>query len=116
MQQTCATRVIGWLTEGGKNMYARTTIAQVQPGKMAELVSILLDSVLPAARQQKGYQGGLVLTNPDTGKAEIIALWETEADMTVGEASGYYREQVAKVAHTLVGPSVREAYTVNNRE
>jgi heme-degrading monooxygenase HmoA len=102
--------------EGGETMYARATTAQVQPGKMDEFVSIFLDSVLPAARQQKGYKGGLVLTNPDTGKAEIIALWETEADMTTGEGSGYYREQVAKVAHTLAGSPAREAYKVNNRE
>jgi heme-degrading monooxygenase HmoA len=97
-------------------MYARATTAQVQPGKMDELVRILLDSVLPAARQQHGYKGGLVLTNADTGKAEIIALWETEADMAAGEASGYYREQVAKVTHTLAGPPGREVYTVSNRE
>jgi heme-degrading monooxygenase HmoA len=97
-------------------MYARATSAQVQPGKIDELVGILLDSVLPAARQQKGYEGGLVLTNPDTGKVEIIALWQTEADMAAGEGSGYYREQVAKVAHTLVGLPVRETYQVNNRE
>ncbi len=97
-------------------MYARVTTAQVQPGKMDELVKILLDSVLPAARQQRGYAGGMVLSNPATGKAEIIALWETEADMTAGEASGYYREQVAKAAPTLAGPSTRDAYEVNNRE
>jgi heme-degrading monooxygenase HmoA len=97
-------------------VYARVTTAQVQPGKMDELVRILLDSVLPAARQQKGYVGGLVLTNPVTGKAEIIALWETEADMTAGEASGYYREQVAKAAPTLAGPPAREGYEVKNRE
>jgi heme-degrading monooxygenase HmoA len=97
-------------------MYARATTAQVQPGKMDELVSILLDTVLPAARQQHGYKGGLVLTNPDTGKAEIIALWETEADMTAGESSGYYRDQVAKVMPSLAGPPVREVYQVSNRE
>lgn len=93
-------------------MYARVTTAQVQPGKMDELVRILL--VLPAARQQKGYAGGLVLTNPGTGKAEIIALWETEADMAAGEVSGYYREQVAKVVPTLAGPPAREGYEVKN--
>ena len=97
-------------------MYARATTAQVQPGKMDELVKILLDSVLPAARQLKGYKGGLVLTNPDTGKAEILALWETEADMIAGEASGYYREQVAKVTHILAGAPVREAYLVSHQE
>jgi heme-degrading monooxygenase HmoA len=97
-------------------MYARTTTAQIQPGKMDELVKILLDSVLPAARQQQGYKGGFVLTNPEAGKAKIIALWETEAEMLAGEAGGYYREQVAKIAHTLAGPPDREAYLVSHQE
>lgn len=97
-------------------MFARATTAPVQPGKMDEFVKIVLDSVLPAAQQQNGYKGGLVLTNPDTGVAEIIAMWETEADMIAGEASGYYREQVAKVTHTLAGPPVREAYLVSHRD
>lgn len=47
-------------------MYARVTNVQVQPGKMEELVTLFLDSVLPAARQQKGYKGGLVLTDGKT--------------------------------------------------
>lgn len=102
--------------KGSEIKYARVTTAQVQPGKMDELVRTHLDSVLPAARQQKGYAGGLVLTNPDTGKAEIIALWETEADMTAGEASGYYREQVAQAAPTLADPPSRETYKVKNRK
>ena len=73
-QKTRAAGVIGWRMEGGETMHARATTVQAQPSKMDELVSILLDSILPAARQQKGYKGGLVLTNSDTAKAVVIAL------------------------------------------
>lgn len=97
-------------------MHARVSTAQVQPGKIDELVSILLDSVLPATKQQQGYKGGLILTNADTGQAKIIAIWETEADMTAGEASGYYQEQLAKVAPMLTGPPARETYEVRHQD
>ena len=94
-------------------MYARVSTAEVQPGKMDELVSVSRDSVLPAAQQQQGFKGGLWLTDPDTNKAMIVTLWETREDMEAGEQSGYYREQVGKFADILAGDVVREAYDVS---
>jgi len=93
-------------------MHARTMSVQVQPGKADELTKIYRDSVIPAAKQQKGFKGGFLLVDPNTGKCVSISLWETEADMTAGEASGYLREQVAKLAPTFTSPPVREAYEV----
>jgi heme-degrading monooxygenase HmoA len=70
---------------------------------------------VPAAERQKGFKGVLLLTNPNTEKSIGITLWETEADMKAGEASGYYQEQVAKVASLLAGPPVLEHYEVSVR-
>jgi heme-degrading monooxygenase HmoA len=53
-----------------------------------------------------------VLTDRKTGKGLTIALWETEADMTAGETSGYYQQQVAKFKDLFSAPPVREAYEV----
>ena len=53
-----------------------------------------------------------VLMDRKTGKGLTIALWETEADMTAGEASGYYQQQVAKFKDILSAAPVREAYEV----
>ena len=97
-------------------MQARAVNIQFKLGKIDEASRIVKDSIVPAMKGQKGFKGQLLLTQPDTGKAVSINLWETEADMTTGEGSGYYREQVAKVAHTLAGSPAREAYKVNNRE
>ena len=93
-------------------MHARIMSGQVQPGKEDELTNIYRDSVIPAAKQQKGFKGGLLLVDPNTGKCVSISLWETEADMTAGESSGYLREQVAKLAPTFAAPPVREAFEV----
>jgi len=96
-------------------MYARVTITQLQPGKTEEAVSIFRDSIVPAAKQQQGFKGALLLTdpNPNAVKGITITLWETEADMSTGETSGYYQEQLAKVASLVAAPPVREAYEVS---
>lgn len=94
-------------------MYARVTTVQIQPGKADEAIGIFRDSVVPAAKQQKGFKGGLLLTDRNTGKGLSIALWETEADMRAGEASGYYQQQLAKFKDIFGAPPVREQYEVS---
>ena len=96
-------------------MHARVSIAQSQPGKADEVIRIHRDSVVPAAKQQKGFKGLYLLTDRKTGKGITISLWETEADMTAGEASGFYQQQVAKFKDILSAPPVREAYEVTVR-
>ena len=94
-------------------MYARVSTAEVQPGRLDEMVSISRDSVLPAARQQQGFEGGLWLTDPDTNKAMIVTLWETKEAMEAAEQCGYYREQVGKFGGMPAGDVVREVYEVS---
>ncbi len=93
-------------------MYARLVTVQIQPGKMDEMLSIYRDSVVPAAKEQK-FKGIFLLTNTDTNKGISITLWETEADMKAGEASGYLNEQIAKLAHAFAGPPTTERYEVS---
>jgi heme-degrading monooxygenase HmoA len=70
------------------------------------------DSVLPALKKQKGFKGMTFLTNRSTNKGIVIGLWNTEADMAAGESSGFYKEQVAKVAPHLAGAPTMEHYEV----
>jgi heme-degrading monooxygenase HmoA len=98
-------------------MYARVTLAQLQPGKVDELQQFLNDNVVPAAQRQQGFKGLLLLTDETTNKGIAIALWETEADMAASEASdGYYTVQLARGAHFFAAPPVREAYQVSINE
>jgi heme-degrading monooxygenase HmoA len=94
-------------------MYARVTTVQIQPGKMEETIRIYRDSVVPAAKQQQGYKGVLMLADPNTGKGVSITLWETEAEMRAGEASSFYQEQLAKFASVFAAPPTRENYEVS---
>jgi len=68
------------------------------------------------AEQQKGFKGFYVLGDSRTGKGLTISLWETEADMTAGETSGFYQQQIAKFKDVVGGPTVREACEVGEEQ
>ncbi len=93
-------------------MFARVVSGLGQPDKLEESIRIYRDSIVPAAKAQKGCKGLYWMVDRSTGKAISVALWETEADMLAGEASGYLREQLAKVAPTLAGVPVTEHFEV----
>jgi heme-degrading monooxygenase HmoA len=94
-------------------MYARVTFATAQPDKVDAAIGVVRDSILPAAKKQKGFKGLFHLGNRDTGKGIVIVMWNTEADMMAAESSGFYRQQVAKVAPLLAGPTTMEHYEVS---
>lgn len=95
-------------------MYARITQAQLQPGKLDELLQFLHANVIPAVQALPGFKGLILLTDETTNKGITLALWETEADMAAGEApDGYYTQQLARGAHFFAAPPVREAYQVS---
>lgn len=94
-------------------MYARVTFATAQPGKVDDTIKVMRDSILPAAKKQKGFKGLFYLTDRKAGKGMVVVLWKTEADMTAGEASGFYREQVAKEMPLLAGAPTMEHYEVS---
>ena len=94
-------------------MYARVTLAQLQPGKVDELLQFLRDNVVPAAQAQHGFKGLLLLTDETTNKGIALALWETEADMAASEASGgYYQVQIARGVQFFAAPPERSTYLV----
>lgn len=56
-----------------------------------------------------------MLTDPGTGKGIAIAPWETEEALEASEESGYYREQLGKLAKVLAGQPEREVREVGVR-
>jgi len=94
-------------------MHARVTMVQVQQGQQDEVVRIFQESVVPAAQQQSGFKGALLLTDPHSNKGMSITLWESEAAMVAGETSGYFQEQIRKFGTLFTAPPNREHYEVN---
>jgi heme-degrading monooxygenase HmoA len=60
--------------------------------------------------QQKGFVGIKLFIDRKTGKGVVVSRWQSEADLEAGEASGYYQEQIAKVAPFLTAPPTRETF------
>lgn len=94
-------------------MFARVMSVQVAPGKAEEAIAVFRDSVIPAAKKQKGFVKLMLLTDRKAGKGVIIGLWETEADLRANEASGYLQQQTAKFAGLFVAPPTREEYEIS---
>ncbi|MCI0904355.1 MAG: antibiotic biosynthesis monooxygenase [Chloroflexi bacterium] len=79
-------------------MHVRVTNVQLKPGKMQDLIKAYDDSVVPAQKAQKGYQGSYLMTDASSGKALAISVWETEADLVASGDSGYVQEALTKLA------------------
>ena len=94
-------------------MHARVTSGQVQPGKMQEAIDIVNNSIAPAAKAEKGFQGLYVMTDAASGKVLAISVWETEADMSAVESSGHYQENVAKLGSVIAGPTTTDHYELS---
>ena len=93
-------------------MFARLTIVQMKSDTLDETGKIYGESVVPAAKSQKGYRGAYLFADRKTGKGVSITLWDSEADAIANEQSGYYQEQVSKFKDFFTAPPVREGYEV----
>jgi hypothetical protein len=83
-------------------MYARVTTTQFSPYRLDESIHIVREQVVPAAQQQAGFKGYLMLVDRSTGKGITITLWEGEEDRQVtGQNSSYYRDAIGKIVPLL---------------
>lgn len=83
-------------------MYARVTTTQFSPYRLDEGIHIAQEHTLPAAQQQSGFKGYLMLVDRSTGKGVTITLWEDEADREVtGPNSSYYRDAIGRIVPLL---------------
>ena len=93
-------------------MYAQVVRVQLQSGNVDEAVSIFRDSVLPAAQQQQGFTNAYLLIDRQANRGMGVSLWETEANVAALASSGFYQEQIAKLAAVFAAPPEREVYEV----
>ena len=94
-------------------MHAGVVSVRLNPGKAQQAAQIYQDSVVPELSQMRGFEGGYVLTNAETGKGYIIGLWESREDAEGFESSGAFREQAAKFEDILAEAPSREVYEVS---
>lgn len=95
-------------------MHVRAATVQVQSGKIQECIDLFKNSVVPAQKAQKGYQGSYLMTDASRSKVLAISVWESEADMIASESSsGYIQEQLAKFGSVFAGSPILEHYEVS---
>ena len=94
-------------------MKARMVTAQIKPGKIEEALRVYRDSVIPAAKQQKGYRGKLLFINEDTNKSVSITLWNTKEDLLAGESGEYLYAQLGKLEDFFAESPTTEHFEVS---
>lgn len=97
-------------------MHARVVTVQIRQGKTEGMVEIFRDALLPALRDQKGFCGARLMTDADSGQGLMITLWESADVMRANEASGFFREQLARFGPVLSAPPSAQRYEVNVTE
>ncbi len=93
-------------------MYARVTSVDIQQGKIEDAIRTYQEQVLPATAQQPGYVSAILFIDRDTRRALSITVWQSEDDMSAGEVSTYYIEQLRKMAAFFAAMPLRETFEV----
>jgi heme-degrading monooxygenase HmoA len=96
-------------------MIARVTLAEIDAVRMRvdDAVAVFRDSVVPALREQAGFEGVYVLLS-DEGKVLALTFWDSEeaADAGIAGSRSFYAEQVGKFVTLYRSPPGREMYDV----
>jgi heme-degrading monooxygenase HmoA len=96
-------------------MVARVTLAEIDAVRMSveKAVALFRESVVPALREQDGYEGVYVLLS-DEGKVLAVTFWESEeaADAGIAGSRSFYAEQVSKFVTLYRSAPGREMYDV----
>lgn len=93
-------------------MFARVTSARIDKDKIEQFKKIYLESVVPAAKEQKGFKAICLMVDPKTGEGLSITYWESEEDALASEKNLYYQQQVAKFLPFFIRDPIREGYEV----
>jgi hypothetical protein len=96
-------------------MYSRVTLLEIDTLRttVGDAVELFQEQVLPTLREQDGYEGVIVLANPD-GKAVLVSIWETEEDAIA--SAGFARGALEQFVTLFRSPPGREQYEVRFAE
>jgi heme-degrading monooxygenase HmoA len=93
--------------------FSRIVMGTIDPDKHEEAFAIFTDNIIPAAREQEGFRGANLFSNPKTGKFISTTIWKTEEDMIASDKNGYLNGQLEKVVKLMTEPPVIEHYIVH---
>ena len=97
-------------------MHARVVIMEMLPIDVKEAVRAYRDRVVPAGREEQGFRGAWMLTDPETGEGLSISLWESAEDMRSSEESDFHRREFGELEAFFISAPVRKHYEVSVEE
>lgn len=96
-------------------MVARATLAEIDLVRHGpqQAIGVFESSVVPALREQEGYEGCYVLLSQE-GKVLVLTFWSSEETAQASQMSGFYQAQIEKLSDFVFFRAVpgREAYDV----
>jgi heme-degrading monooxygenase HmoA len=95
-------------------MLARVMNMRFPPSVKAEVVGVAR-GLVPIMKEQRGFNGLQVMTNPNAGEGVMVSFWETEADAEASEASPSYIGQMSMMSSFLSERLAPETYEVDVR-
>ncbi len=93
-------------------MHARSGTLYPRPGSFDYVLQLLRDTVTPAAQQEPGFNGMLILNDRKAGKVVGITLWDSEAKMLASAKTEYMQEQISRIITHLRRPPEFEDYEI----
>ena len=97
-------------------MHARVVIMEMLPIDVREAVRTYRERVVPAGREQEGFRGAWMLTDPETGEGMSISLWDSTADMHAIEESEFHHRELGELEDFFISAPVRKHYEVSVKE
>ena len=94
-------------------MHARVNATRWNPDKIEEGLKLTWDTIVPAYKEQPGFRGYYLLTEPNGDKAIAITLWESEADMDA--SAPVAKAMIPKLREVIQERPVTETYEVTVR-
>jgi hypothetical protein len=92
-------------------MYSRVTLLEIDTLRttVGDALGMFEEHVLPRLREQEGYEGVVVLANPD-GQAMLVSVWETKE--AAAESAAFAAGALDEFVTLFRSPPGREGYEV----
>lgn len=91
-------------------MYVSMTTLTFHADQADEGIRVFRESVVPAAKAQKGFRGAYLLADRPAGRCVVLTFWDDEAAAAANEDNLYYQEQLVKFMPFFASAPVREGY------
>ena len=96
-------------------MIARVTTLRVKADKLDEVKKYYDDGIVPIVNQKKGFQGGYLFTDRNTGNCIAIGFWDTEEEAIADEKNTQFQDRISTITKFVVAKPVWQIYEVASK-